>query len=149
MNIQLFDTKSNKPIANTKIQIQIKGKENGLLWVNNNYNGSFELEKKYADHQISVPSLESKSVQAKEGAILRCEIDDKKSAKQDYQKQDNQHQKHKKPQTFSQDFTPETKNNLELKLELQEMVWWVLNRFVGCLDLQQNSKQLFQARQIC
>lgn len=53
MKIHIFDIKSKKPLANTKIQLQIRGKDSGFLTLKTDAKGIIELDNKYKNQHIS------------------------------------------------------------------------------------------------
>jgi hypothetical protein len=53
MKIKTIEKTTNKPLTNTKIQIQVKGKDSGYLSTTTDTSGSFELDDKYSDQQIA------------------------------------------------------------------------------------------------
>lgn len=53
MKIYAIDTKTNKPLINTKLQIQVRGKDSGYLTLTTDANGTFMLDDKYANQQIA------------------------------------------------------------------------------------------------
>lgn len=52
MKIQALNTK-NKPLVNTKIQLQIRGKDSGFLSCTTDDKGYLELDRKYQGQQIA------------------------------------------------------------------------------------------------
>jgi len=53
MKIQTIDYKTNKPVTNYKIQLQIKGRDSGYLSTTTDSTGTFELDDKYEGQQIT------------------------------------------------------------------------------------------------
>lgn len=53
MKIQVVELSSKKPITNTKIQLQVKGKDSGYLSFTTDSSGFFELEDQYRGQQIA------------------------------------------------------------------------------------------------
>lgn len=73
MKIQVLDLNSKRPIANTKVQLQIKGKDSGFLSLTTDGNGNLLLEEKYNGQQITATSANSGSnqwISASDGAKL-------------------------------------------------------------------------------
>ena len=52
MKITVLDTTNKRPLANAKLQLQIKGKESGFVTVTTDQSGLLQLEDKYRGHQI-------------------------------------------------------------------------------------------------
>jgi len=53
MKIQTIDNKTNKPLLNSKIQLQVRGKDSGYLSATSDGSGSFQLDDKYSGQQIT------------------------------------------------------------------------------------------------
>lgn len=53
MRIQVVETKTQRPLTNFKVQLQIKGKDSGFLSLTTDAQGFFELEDKYRGQQIA------------------------------------------------------------------------------------------------
>lgn len=79
MKIQVIESKSNRPLANTKIQLQIKGKaaegkDAGFISVTSDASGHITLDEKLNGQQISAlssnPSQPAQWTTASEGARL-------------------------------------------------------------------------------
>lgn len=54
MKIQAIDSSTNKPLASTKVQLQIKGKDSGFLTLSTDASGYFQLDDKYKGQQIAL-----------------------------------------------------------------------------------------------
>lgn len=53
MKIYILDIKTKKPLANTKIQLQIRGKDSGFLTLTTDAKGIIVLNDKYKNQHIS------------------------------------------------------------------------------------------------
>jgi hypothetical protein len=72
MKIQIVDANTKKPLMNTKIQLQVKGKDSGFLTLTTDATGHLQLDEKYQGQQIMSPTAGSQGpwVAAAEGVIL-------------------------------------------------------------------------------
>jgi hypothetical protein len=72
MKIKIIDASTKKPIINSKLQLQVKGKDSGFLTVTTDMTGVVELDQKYNGQQISSPlgSGQGPWVTATEAAVL-------------------------------------------------------------------------------
>lgn len=76
MKIQVIELNSKRPLANTKIQLQVKGKDSGFLSLTTDGSGTLTLDDKYSGQQITATNSSSASGQpgqwipANEGARL-------------------------------------------------------------------------------
>lgn len=72
MKIKIIDSATKKPILNSKIQLQVKGKDSGFLTVVTDMAGTVELDQKYNGQQVSSPlgGGQGPWVTATEGAVL-------------------------------------------------------------------------------
>ncbi len=52
MKIKVIESATKRPLVNTKIQLQIKGKESGFLTVTTDATGLFMIDDKYKGHQL-------------------------------------------------------------------------------------------------
>jgi hypothetical protein len=52
MKIQVIEANSNRPLANTKIQLQVKGKDAGFLSLTSDATGHITLDEKLSGQQI-------------------------------------------------------------------------------------------------
>lgn len=72
MKIRTLSTSTNKPLAKTQLQLQIRGKDSGYLTVTTDQNGEFSLDQKYSGQQIaSMTGGQGAWLSATEGATLR------------------------------------------------------------------------------
>ncbi len=53
MKILVIDTTTKKPLTNTKIQIQVRGKDSGYLSLTTDATGALQLEDKFKGQQIA------------------------------------------------------------------------------------------------
>jgi len=72
MKLKIIDTSTKKPVLNSKIQLQVKGKDSGFLTVTTDTTGMIELDEKYNGQQISSPlgSGQGPWVTACENAVI-------------------------------------------------------------------------------
>ena len=73
MKIQVFDQNSKKPLANTKFQLQVRGKDSGYVSTTTDASGYFQLDEKYQGQQISTTTTgggQNQWVSATDGAKL-------------------------------------------------------------------------------
>lgn len=75
MKIQVLDLNSKRPLANTKIQLQVKGKDSGFHSLTTDGSGSLTLDDKFSGQQItatngSAPGQQTQWITANEGARL-------------------------------------------------------------------------------
>lgn len=72
MKIQALDLNSKKPLANTKIQIQVRGKDSGYYSYTTDASGNFELEDQFSGQQIagSTGAAQGQWTAASDGAKL-------------------------------------------------------------------------------
>lgn len=73
MKIQVVNRSTKKPVVNTKIQLQVKGRDSGYLSYTTDANGYFQLDDKYSGQQIAYflqGSTPSQWVSASDGAML-------------------------------------------------------------------------------
>lgn len=56
MKIQVIESKSNRPLANTKVQLQVKGKDSGFISVVSDSSGHITLDDKLSGQQITATS---------------------------------------------------------------------------------------------
>ncbi len=54
MKIQILDQTSKKPLANTRLQLQVRGKDSGYLTTMTDANGYATLDDKLAGQQIAL-----------------------------------------------------------------------------------------------
>lgn len=54
MKIKVYESASKKPFANSKIQIQVKGRDSGFLSFMTNEFGEFNFDEKYQGQQIAL-----------------------------------------------------------------------------------------------
>lgn len=52
MKILVLESNSKRPLANTKIQLQVKGKDSGFLTLTTDANGNLMLDNKYNGQQL-------------------------------------------------------------------------------------------------
>ena len=71
MRIQVINTQK-QPVANTKIQVQVKGKDAGYLSLTTDAQGYFNLDNKYNGQQIcsTLGGGQPQWITANEGGIL-------------------------------------------------------------------------------
>lgn len=73
MKIQVIDGQTKKPLLNTKIQVQVKGKDSGFLTLTTDQTGYITLEDKFTGQQL-IPTTGGtaggKGVTATDGATL-------------------------------------------------------------------------------
>lgn len=53
MKILAVDKATNKPLTNSKIQLQVRSKDSGFLSANTDTSGYFQLDEKYKGQQIA------------------------------------------------------------------------------------------------
>lgn len=72
MRIQVIETTTNRPLANTKVQIQVKGPDSGFLTLTTDANGHVTLDGKYNGQQIAAANggAQGQWITANEGAKL-------------------------------------------------------------------------------
>ncbi len=72
MKLKVIDANSKKPVLNSKIQLQIKGKDSGFLTVTTDAAGLIALDEKYNGQQVSSPLGTGTGpwVTACEGAVI-------------------------------------------------------------------------------
>ena len=72
MKILVVDTTTKKPLGNTKLQLQIKGKESGFITVPTDQGGFLQIDDKYRGHQVCAlfNGIKGAWVAANEGATL-------------------------------------------------------------------------------
>ena len=72
MKIRAVDASTKKPLANLKVQLQLKGKESGFLSVTTDANGEIQLDERYKDHQVAalLNGIQGAWVPAAENATL-------------------------------------------------------------------------------
>lgn len=73
MKIQVIESNSKRPLANTKIPLQVRGKDSGYLSYTTDGNGNFELDSKYDGQQIAYylqGGPQGQWIAAKDGAKL-------------------------------------------------------------------------------
>ncbi|EKD71262.1 MAG: hypothetical protein ACD_46C00223G0003 [uncultured bacterium] len=56
MKIKIVDSSTKKPLVNTKVPLQIKGKDSGFLSLTTDATGSVDLDGKYNGQQIMSPA---------------------------------------------------------------------------------------------
>lgn len=56
MKIKMIDASTKKPLINTKVQLQVKGKDSGFLTLTTDNTGAISLEDKYEGQQITSPA---------------------------------------------------------------------------------------------
>lgn len=83
MKIQVINPKiGNKPIANQKLQLQVKGKDGGYLSVTTDGEGFFKLDDKYNGQQIAcTQGGQPQWITAAEGGKLNVALDVKTTVK--------------------------------------------------------------------
>lgn len=54
MKIKVYESNSKKPYANTKVQLQVKGKDSGFLSFMTDEYGEFYFDDKYQGQQIAL-----------------------------------------------------------------------------------------------
>ncbi|OGT38450.1 MAG: hypothetical protein A3F11_09995 [Gammaproteobacteria bacterium RIFCSPHIGHO2_12_FULL_37_14] len=52
MKIMVIDATTKRPLVNTKLQLQIRGKESGFVTVTTDQSGAVQLDDKYRGHQV-------------------------------------------------------------------------------------------------
>jgi hypothetical protein len=57
MKIQILDQTSKKPLANTRLQLQVRGKDSGYLTTMTDANGYATLDDKLAGQQIAMATM--------------------------------------------------------------------------------------------
>lgn len=55
MKIKIIDAGTKKPVINSKIQLQVKGKDSGFLTLTTDATGLVTLDEKYNGQQLSAP----------------------------------------------------------------------------------------------
>ncbi len=72
MKVKIIDAATKKPILDSKVQLQIKGKDAGFITLATDMTGAIELDEKYAGQQISSPlgAGQGPWVTITEGAVL-------------------------------------------------------------------------------
>lgn len=83
MKIQVIDLSTHKPLTSSKIQLQIKGKDSGVLTLSTDPSGFFQLDEKYKGQQIAL-SFDGKvgtPISATDGAKLTAETKTKEKLK--------------------------------------------------------------------
>lgn len=72
MKIKIIDSSTKKPVINSKVQLQVKGKDSGFLTLLTNMTGVVEIDQKYEGQQISSPMSGDQGpwVTACESAVL-------------------------------------------------------------------------------
>lgn len=72
MRIQVIESSTKRPLMNTKIQLQVKGKDSGFLTFTTDATGQFILEDKYLGQQILTTNGfgGGKGITAADGATL-------------------------------------------------------------------------------
>lgn len=53
MRIQVVETKTQKPLTNFKVQLQVKGKDSGFLTFTTDGQGFIDIDDKYRGQQIA------------------------------------------------------------------------------------------------
>jgi len=73
MKMKLVDSNSKKPLANTRMQLQIKGKNSGFLTLTTDPKGEFTLDDKYKNQQMtaSVNGMQSQWTTISEDATIQ------------------------------------------------------------------------------
>jgi hypothetical protein len=72
MKIRTISTSTNKPLAKTQLQLQVRGKDSGYITVTTDQNGEFSLDQKYSGQQIaSMTGGQGAWLTAAEGSTLR------------------------------------------------------------------------------
>lgn len=76
MKIQVLDSETSRPLANTKIQLQVKGQSSGLLTFTTDAKGFFDLDDKFKGQQIAFTSKGSTGqfITATDGALLKTTL---------------------------------------------------------------------------
>ena len=82
MKIKVINTNSKQPVANTKIQLQVKGKDSGYLSLTSDASGFITLDDKYNGQQITSPmgGGQPQWVAAQEGATVYVAVGAKTTA---------------------------------------------------------------------
>jgi len=72
MKITVIDAATKRPLAATKIQLQVRGKESGFLTLSTDQSGIITLDDKYKGYQISAlfNGTQGAWVAATDGATL-------------------------------------------------------------------------------
>lgn len=72
MKIQVIETTTNRPLTNTKVQIQVKGPDSGFLTLTTDGSGHITLDGKYTGQQITATTggATGQWITASEGARL-------------------------------------------------------------------------------
>ena len=72
MKITILAATTKKPLANTQIQLQVRGKDSGFLSMKTDASGQIVLDEKYADQQITstLGGTQGAWVKATDGATL-------------------------------------------------------------------------------
>lgn len=72
MKIKVIDSNTKKPVINTKIQLQVKGKDSGYLTLTTDAAGTLQLDDKYNGQQLlsTTGGTQGPAITATEGAVL-------------------------------------------------------------------------------
>lgn len=71
MKIKAIDSQTKKPVVNTKIQLQVRGKDSGFVSCMTDSTGCCQLDDKYRDQQICCAgSTGAEWVKAAEGVTV-------------------------------------------------------------------------------
>jgi hypothetical protein len=72
MKIKVIDSTTKKPVLNTKIQLQVKGKDSGYLTLTTDATGTLQLDDKYNGQQLlsTTGGQGGPAITATEGAVL-------------------------------------------------------------------------------
>lgn len=72
MKITILTASTKKPLANTQIQLQIRGKDSGFLSIKTDATGLITLDDKYLNQQITstLGGTQGPWIAAKDGATL-------------------------------------------------------------------------------
>ena len=71
MKIKAIDSQTKKPVVNTKIQLQVRGKDSGFVSCMTDSTGCCQIDDKYRDQQICCAgSANAEWVKAAEGATV-------------------------------------------------------------------------------
>ena len=72
MKLKIIDSNTKKSVKNSKIQLQIKGKDSGFLTFTTDMTGMVELAEKYNGQQVSSPMSNGQGpwITACENAVL-------------------------------------------------------------------------------
>ncbi len=80
MKIKTVNAASKQPLVNTKLQLQVKGKDSGFLSVMTDQRGEFQLDDKYKGQYISAligSGTPSPGITASDGGTLTVATTDK------------------------------------------------------------------------